>query len=36
MEGFVDVLAANRAGVYNAVATMGTSLHHSIFKKSSA
>ena len=26
MEGFVDVLAANRAGVYNAVATMGTSL----------
>ena len=26
MEGFVDVLAANRAGVYNAVATMRTSL----------
>lgn len=26
MEGFVDVLAANRAGVFNAVATMGTSL----------
>ncbi len=26
MEGFIDVLAANRAGVYNAVATMGTSL----------
>ncbi|WP_431029763.1 DNA primase [Lysinibacillus sp. LZ02] len=26
MEGFMDVLAANRAGVYNAVATMGTSL----------
>lgn len=30
MEGFMDVLAANQAGVYNAVATMGTSLtqHH--------
>lgn len=30
MEGFIDVLAANQAGVYNAVATMGTSLttHH--------
>lgn len=26
MEGFIDVLAANRAGVFNAVATMGTSL----------
>jgi len=26
MEGFMDVLAANQAGVYNAVATMGTSL----------
>lgn len=26
MEGFIDVLSANRAGVYNAVATMGTSL----------
>lgn len=26
MEGFLDVLAANRAGVFNAVATMGTSL----------
>lgn len=26
MEGFVDVLAANKAGVFNAVATMGTSL----------
>ena len=26
MEGFIDVLAANRAGIYNAVATMGTSL----------
>lgn len=26
MEGFMDVLAANRAGVVNAVATMGTSL----------
>ncbi|MGE7666517.1 DNA primase [Ureibacillus composti] len=26
MEGFIDVLAANQAGVYNAVATMGTSL----------
>ncbi|HWL13145.1 MAG TPA: toprim domain-containing protein, partial [Ureibacillus sp.] len=26
MEGFMDVLAANQTGVYNAVATMGTSL----------
>ncbi|BDH62251.1 DNA primase [Lysinibacillus sp. PLM2] len=26
MEGFMDVLAANQAGIYNAVATMGTSL----------
>ncbi|MER2113322.1 MAG: DNA primase [Solibacillus isronensis] len=26
MEGFIDVLAANQAGIYNAVATMGTSL----------
>lgn len=26
MEGFIDVLAANRAGIFNAVATMGTSL----------
>lgn len=26
MEGFMDVLAANQAGVFNAVATMGTSL----------
>lgn len=26
MEGFVDVLAANRAGLHNVVATMGTSL----------
>lgn len=26
MEGFADVLAANQAGVYNAVGTMGTSL----------
>jgi DNA primase len=26
MEGFADVLAANRAGVYNVVSTMGTSL----------
>nr|WP_106779981.1 DNA primase [Lysinibacillus timonensis] len=26
MEGFMDVLAANQAGIFNAVATMGTSL----------